>query len=178
MANSCSSAGHWLAKSSCVSLHEPEIVANICSSAVGGWGVSSCVSSSARDCGDYLFPGGHWLSISVYLFTSPRFWRIFVPRRSLIGDVFLCDSSQVRDWSAVGASRRINLRDRSVLGALGGMFQVYRVKDNVTYSVIVEEYDAERGGWRPYTADDLQVGDWWTSKSSVCRNPALKYTIG
>ncbi|CAM9734956.1 unnamed protein product [Hapterophycus canaliculatus] len=35
--------------------------------------------------------------------------------------------------------------------------QVYRVKDNVTYSVIIEEYDAERGGWRPYAADDVQM---------------------
>ena len=35
--------------------------------------------------------------------------------------------------------------------------QVYRIKDNVTYSVVLEEFDAEEGGWRPYTADDVQV---------------------
>lgn len=35
--------------------------------------------------------------------------------------------------------------------------QVYRVKDNVTYSVVIEEYDTERGGWKPYTAEDVQV---------------------
>jgi len=35
---------------------------------------------------------------------------------------------------------------------------VYRVKDNVTYSVVIEEYDAENGrGWKPYTAEDVQV---------------------
>lgn len=31
------------------------------------------------------------------------------------------------------------------------------MKDKVTYSVVLEEFDAERGGWRPYTADDVQV---------------------
>lgn len=35
--------------------------------------------------------------------------------------------------------------------------QVYRVMDNVTYSVVLEEYDAEKGGWTPYIADDVQV---------------------
>ncbi|CAM9249999.1 unnamed protein product [Ascophyllum nodosum] len=35
--------------------------------------------------------------------------------------------------------------------------QVYRIKDNVTYSVVLEEFDAEEGGWRPYTADDVQM---------------------
>ncbi|CAN0082568.1 unnamed protein product [Laminaria digitata] len=35
--------------------------------------------------------------------------------------------------------------------------QVYRVKDNVTYSVVIEEFDAEKGGWGPYTADDVQM---------------------
>lgn len=37
------------------------------------------------------------------------------------------------------------------------MMQVYRVKDNVTYSVVIEEYDSEQGGWKPYTAEDVQV---------------------
>lgn len=27
----------------------------------------------------------------------------------------------------------------------------------MTYSVVLEEFDAEEGGWRPYTADDVQV---------------------
>lgn len=35
--------------------------------------------------------------------------------------------------------------------------KVYRVKDNVTYSVVIEEFDSEKGGWRPYTAEDVQV---------------------
>ncbi|CBJ28067.1 Oligosaccharyltransferase, OST48 subunit (or beta subunit) [Ectocarpus siliculosus] len=35
--------------------------------------------------------------------------------------------------------------------------QVYRVKDNVTYSVVIEEFDSEKGGWRPYTAEDVQM---------------------
>lgn len=40
----------------------------------------------------------------------------------------------------------------------GTAHQVYRVKDNVTYSVVIEEYDAENGrGWKPYTAEDVQV---------------------
>ena len=35
--------------------------------------------------------------------------------------------------------------------------QVYRVKDNVTYSVVIEEFDSEKGGWKPYTAEDVQA---------------------
>ena len=31
------------------------------------------------------------------------------------------------------------------------------MKDNVTYSVVIEEFDSEKGGWGPYTADDVQV---------------------
>ena len=41
--------------------------------------------------------------------------------------------------------------------AVVSVSQVYRVKDNVTYSVVIEEFDSERGGWGPYTADDVQV---------------------
>ena len=37
------------------------------------------------------------------------------------------------------------------------VLQVYRVMDNVTYSVVIEEFDSEKGGWGPYTADDVQV---------------------
>eukprot|EP00903_Cladosiphon_okamuranus_P011802 g11090.t1 len=35
--------------------------------------------------------------------------------------------------------------------------QVYRVKDNVTYSVVIEEFDSENGGWKAYTAEDVQM---------------------
>lgn len=55
------------------------------------------------------------------------------------------------------------------------MLQVYRVKDNVTYSVVVEEYDAEREGWRPYTADDLQVCGFTSTPAipPLCNPPKM-----
>ena len=31
------------------------------------------------------------------------------------------------------------------------------MKDNVTYSVVIEEFDSEMGGWKPYTAEDVQA---------------------
>lgn len=34
---------------------------------------------------------------------------------------------------------------------------VYRIKDDVVYSLVVEEYDADHGGWRPYVAQDMQL---------------------
>jgi oligosaccharyltransferase complex subunit beta len=35
---------------------------------------------------------------------------------------------------------------------------VYRVKDNVTFSLVVEEFDElAPGGWRPFVASDMQV---------------------
>ncbi|CAN0025574.1 unnamed protein product, partial [Discosporangium mesarthrocarpum] len=35
--------------------------------------------------------------------------------------------------------------------------QVYRIKDNVTYSLVIEEYDVEKGGWGPFSAEDVQA---------------------
>jgi len=34
---------------------------------------------------------------------------------------------------------------------------VYRIKDDVVYSVVVEEYDGDQGGWKPYVAKDMQL---------------------
>ncbi|GAB5033100.1 dolichyl-diphosphooligosaccharide--protein glycosyltransferase 48 kda subunit [Nannochloropsis oceanica] len=34
---------------------------------------------------------------------------------------------------------------------------VYRIKDDIIYSLIIEEYDEEKGGWGPYQADDVQL---------------------
>ena len=34
---------------------------------------------------------------------------------------------------------------------------VYRIKDDIIYSLIIEEYDGEKGGWGPYHADDVQL---------------------
>lgn len=31
------------------------------------------------------------------------------------------------------------------------------MKDNVTYSFVLQEFDSEKGGWMPYTAEDVQV---------------------
>ncbi|TFJ86892.1 hypothetical protein NSK_001980 [Nannochloropsis salina CCMP1776] len=34
---------------------------------------------------------------------------------------------------------------------------VYRIKDDIIYSLVIEEYDADRGGWVPYQASDVQL---------------------
>eukprot|EP00817_Percolomonadidae_sp_ATCC50343_P006027 CAMPEP_0117423992 /NCGR_PEP_ID=MMETSP0758-20121206/4507_1 /TAXON_ID=63605 /ORGANISM="Percolomonas cosmopolitus, Strain AE-1 (ATCC 50343)" /LENGTH=362 /DNA_ID=CAMNT_0005207517 /DNA_START=162 /DNA_END=1247 /DNA_ORIENTATION=- len=34
---------------------------------------------------------------------------------------------------------------------------MYTINENITYSVIVEEYDQTKGGWIPYVANDLQL---------------------
>jgi oligosaccharyltransferase complex subunit beta len=31
------------------------------------------------------------------------------------------------------------------------------VQDDIVYSLVIEEYDREQGGWRPYRADDVQL---------------------
>ncbi|CAM9800687.1 unnamed protein product, partial [Phaeothamnion confervicola] len=49
--------------------------------------------------------------------------------------------------------------------------QVYRIKDLVTYSVTIEEYDAAHGGWRPYVADDVQM-------DFVMLDPFERITLG
>ena len=36
-------------------------------------------------------------------------------------------------------------------------WQVYRVKDEITYSLKLEEYDAAKGGWSPFEASDVQM---------------------
>jgi oligosaccharyltransferase complex subunit beta len=35
--------------------------------------------------------------------------------------------------------------------------QVYRIKDDILYSLVLEEYDEEKGGWVPYWTDDVQM---------------------
>jgi oligosaccharyltransferase complex subunit beta len=34
---------------------------------------------------------------------------------------------------------------------------VYRIKDEIKWSMVIEEFDQDAGGWRPYKANDVQV---------------------
>ncbi len=34
---------------------------------------------------------------------------------------------------------------------------MYRIKDDIIYSIKVEEYNEEKGGWIPYATDDMQL---------------------
>jgi oligosaccharyltransferase complex subunit beta len=31
------------------------------------------------------------------------------------------------------------------------------LQDDITYSLVIQEYDGEAGGWQPYAADDVQL---------------------
>ncbi len=60
-------------------------------------------------------------------------------------------------YMIVARSTAVMISDSGILGPYKIMSDRVYKKYNVTYSVVIEEFDSEKGGWGPYTADDVQV---------------------
>eukprot|EP00611_Tribonema_gayanum_P029963 TRINITY_DN818_c0_g2_i1.p1 TRINITY_DN818_c0_g2~~TRINITY_DN818_c0_g2_i1.p1 ORF type:complete len:484 (-),score=177.26 TRINITY_DN818_c0_g2_i1:41-1492(-) len=75
-------------------------------------------------------------------------------------------ASRVTHRRRDGSAAELLLKQKQRLDQAASLFpepeiaknsQVYRIKDDITYSLVLEEYDADQGGWRPYAADDVQM---------------------